>query len=103
VETLLVLSKTKDALREQGVRVSGDALDSLNALVHWVCEHAARRAKANGRKTVMGHDILIAESTQAEPPPDPSRREERSEAASAEEAGSRAVFGEPPGSRPYGG
>jgi len=61
MDMLLVGSKTKDALRSQDVNVAGDALDALNGLVHWYCEQAAKRAKANGRKTVKGHDFLIME------------------------------------------
>lgn len=56
-EMLLVGSKTKDALRKSGCNVAGDALDSLNGVVYWYLEQAAKRAKANGRKTVRGHDF----------------------------------------------
>lgn len=58
VEMLLVGSKTKAALKEHGVNVAGDALDGLNMVVHWYIEQAAKRAQANGRKTVRGHDII---------------------------------------------
>lgn len=58
-EMLLVGSKTKAALKQHDVNVAGDALDALNALVHWYCEQASKRAKANGRKTVKGHDFLL--------------------------------------------
>lgn len=57
-EMLLVGSKTKDALRTKGCNVSGDALDYLNNVVHWFVEQGAKRAKANGRKTVRGHDFF---------------------------------------------
>lgn len=57
-EMLLVGSKTKAALKAHDVNVAGDALDSLNWIVHWYCEQAAKRAKANGRKTVKGHDFM---------------------------------------------
>jgi len=56
-EMLLVGSKTKDALRAAGCNVSGDALDSLNEVVHWYIQQAASRTAANGRKTVRGHDF----------------------------------------------
>jgi histone H3/H4 len=59
VEMLLVGSKTKAALKEHGVNVAGDALDGLNMIVHWHIEQAAKRAQANGRKTVRGHDIIL--------------------------------------------
>lgn len=57
-EMLLVGSKTREALKAQDVNVGGDALDSLNMVVHWYVEQAAKRARANGRKTVRGHDFI---------------------------------------------
>ena len=58
MEMLLVGSKTKAALKDHGVNVAGDALDGLNMVVHWYIEQAAKRAGANGRKTVRAHDII---------------------------------------------
>ncbi len=58
-EMLLVGSKAKAALKEYDVNVGGDALDALNAYVHWLIEQAAKRAKENGRKTVRGHDFIV--------------------------------------------
>jgi len=57
-EMLLVGSKTKAALKAHDVNVAGDALDALNMMVYWYIEQAAKRAKANGRKTVRGHDFM---------------------------------------------
>ena len=57
-DMLLVGSKTKEALKAHGCNVGGDALDSLNMVVHWYVEQAAKRAAANGRKTVRGHDFM---------------------------------------------
>jgi len=57
-EMILISSKTKAALKECGVNVSGDSLEALNAVVHWYIEQAARRAQANGRKTVRAHDFI---------------------------------------------
>ena len=59
MEMLLVGSKTKAALKEHGVNVAADALDGLNMVVHWYIEQAAKRAAANGRKTVRGHDVVL--------------------------------------------
>ncbi|MCA8943651.1 MAG: DUF1931 domain-containing protein [Planctomycetes bacterium] len=56
---LLVGSKTKAALKEHEVSVAGDALDALNQVVYWYLQQAAARAKANGRKTVRGHDFVV--------------------------------------------
>ena len=58
LEMLLVGSKTKAALKDTGLNVAGDALDGLNAVVHWYIQQAAARAQANGRKTVRAHDFL---------------------------------------------
>jgi hypothetical protein len=57
-EMLLVGSKTKAALKSYGVNVAGDALEALNSLVYWYIDQAAKRAMANGRKTVRGHDFM---------------------------------------------
>ncbi|MFN0060005.1 MAG: DUF1931 domain-containing protein [Planctomycetota bacterium] len=59
MEMLLVGSKTKAALKGHGVNVASDSLDSLNAVVYWYIEQAAKRAGSNGRKTVRGHDFCI--------------------------------------------
>lgn len=56
---LLVASKVKETIKEQGCNTAGDALDALNGWVHWLIEQATKRAEANGRKTVKGHDFLI--------------------------------------------
>ena len=70
-ESLLVVSKTKAALKAKGVNVGADALDALNALVQHHVGQAAKRAAANGRKTVRAHDFIIAEA-EVERPPEPS-------------------------------
>jgi histone H3/H4 len=58
-EMLLVGSKVKQALRAHDVNVASDAADSLNYVVHWYINQAAKRAAANGRKTVRAHDFMI--------------------------------------------
>jgi histone H3/H4 len=55
---LLIGSKTKAVLKGYGVNVSGDALDGLNNIVYWYLDQAAKRAQANGRKTIRAHDFL---------------------------------------------
>jgi histone H3/H4 len=60
MEMLLVGSKTKAALKAHDVNVAGDALEALNYMVYWYIDQAAKRAKANGRKTVRGHDFMAA-------------------------------------------
>ena len=59
LEMLIVGSKAKAALKEHDVNVASDALEGLNAVVHWYIEQAAQRAQANGRKTVRNHDFLV--------------------------------------------
>jgi histone H3/H4 len=59
-EMLLVGSKTKEALKQYDVNVGGDALEGLNELVYWYIEQAAKRAEANGRKTIRAHDFVVA-------------------------------------------
>ncbi len=58
LEMLIVGTKAKDALRAHDCNVAGDALEGLNGWVHWLIEQAAKRAAANGRKTVRAHDFI---------------------------------------------
>lgn len=58
-EALVVVSKVKAVLRSYDVNVASDAADALNAVCHWYIEQAARRAAANGRKTVRAHDFTV--------------------------------------------
>ena len=58
-EPLVVASKVKAILKGAGCNTAGDALDGLNGWCYWLCDQAAKRAKANGRKTVRAHDFII--------------------------------------------
>jgi hypothetical protein len=58
-EPRIVQSKAKGVLKAMGCNTAGDALDALNGFAGWLLEQAAKRAKANGRKTVRGHDFMI--------------------------------------------
>jgi len=58
LETLIVQSKCKEALKAHDVNVASDALEGLNAVVHWYIDQAAARTAANRRKTVQKHDFL---------------------------------------------
>lgn len=58
MEMLLVGSKSKEVLKAHGLNVAGDALEGLNALVYWYLDQAAKRAQANGRKTVRKYDFM---------------------------------------------
>lgn len=59
MESLVVGSKAKAVLKKAKCNVAGDAFDGLNAVIHWYLDQAARRAKANGRKTVRAHDFTV--------------------------------------------
>jgi hypothetical protein len=58
-DPLVVASKAKGVLKGAGCNTAGDALDALNGYLYWLLDQAAKRAKANGRKTVRGHDFMI--------------------------------------------
>lgn len=58
MEPLVIASKAKAVLKKAGCNVAGDALDGLNGWAYWLLEQAAKRAKANGRKTVRTHDFI---------------------------------------------
>ncbi len=58
-EVLIVGSKVKSAFKAAGCNSSADVLPALNGYVHWIINQAAKRAAANGRKTVRAHDILV--------------------------------------------
>ena len=59
MEPLIIASKAKVVLKKGGCNTAGDALDGLNGVVYWYLEQAAKRAKANGRKTVRAHDFHV--------------------------------------------
>ena len=59
IETYLVGSKVKAAVRKLGCNFGSGSLESLNGMVHWYIEQAAARAQANGRKTVRAHDFVV--------------------------------------------
>ncbi len=58
LESLLVGSKVRAVLKKNQCNVAGDALNGLNGWVYWLVDQAAKRAKANGRKTVRSHDFI---------------------------------------------
>ena len=59
MEMLIVGSKAKALLKKAGCNTAGDALEGLNGWAYWLIEQAAKRAKANGRKTVRAHDFIV--------------------------------------------
>ena len=58
MEALVIASKAKQVLKKAGCNTAGDAFEGLNQVLYWYLESAAKRAKANGRKTVRAHDFI---------------------------------------------
>ena len=56
----VVKSVVKEAISKAKLRSSGDVFDALNMTIQWYIEEAVKRAKANGRQTVRGHDICAS-------------------------------------------
>lgn len=57
-DMLLVASKVREVIRGYNCNTAGDALEGLNAWMHWLIAQAAKRAEANGRKTIRAHDFM---------------------------------------------
>ena len=56
-DMIVVSSKAKSILKKLGCNTAGDALEGLNEVLYWYLEQGAKRAKANGRKTVRSYDF----------------------------------------------
>ena len=59
-EMLVVSSKVKALLKKAKCNTAGDALEGLNEWIYYLIDEAAKRAKANGRKTVRSHDFCAS-------------------------------------------
>ena len=57
VETVIVGSKVKAAIKESGCMTSGELLEALNGAVHDLIANACARAQNNKRSTVRAHDL----------------------------------------------
>ncbi len=58
--TLVVRTQVKDILKESGLgldNLSADFMDKLDQKVKLLILDAAKRAKENGRRTIMGKDV----------------------------------------------
>jgi len=55
-ERIVVESKVRELLPE-GIRLSSDALEGLDAVVREIINKAVQRCKANGRKTIIKEDF----------------------------------------------
>ncbi len=56
-ETLVVVSKIKEYVKEKGMQTSETAVDALSDAVRELLDKAVARAKDNGRQTVKDRDI----------------------------------------------
>lgn len=56
-EVLVVTSKVKKVVKEQGMRTAGDAIEALSAIVEAKIKEGVEKAKAAGKKTVQASDI----------------------------------------------
>ncbi|MEK6939687.1 MAG: DUF1931 domain-containing protein [Nanoarchaeota archaeon] len=57
---LVVRTQVKEILKESGLgldNLSGDFMDKLDEEVKQLILDAAKRAKENGRRTIMGKDV----------------------------------------------
>ncbi|TXH11802.1 MAG: hypothetical protein E6R04_00875 [Spirochaetes bacterium] len=57
VESLIVVSKVKDVVKELEMRSGDEFIEGLNAYVHNLVKNAAARAKANDRSTLRSSDL----------------------------------------------
>ena len=57
METIVVKSKVKEVAGD--CNVAGDFADALNGVAVELVKQAAKRAEANGRKTVQGKDAMV--------------------------------------------
>ncbi len=55
----VVKSIVKERIAKGKCHSASDVTVALNGLVEWYLDEAVKRAKANGRKTVRGHDICL--------------------------------------------
>ena len=54
---LVVGSKVKDVVKEQGLQSSGELIEAVSNKVYELIEGACSRAQENGRKTVRAYDL----------------------------------------------
>lgn len=60
MESLVVVSKVKKFIKEQGdCNTASNLVDGLSAFVRKACNEAIESAKRDGRKTVMGRDFIF--------------------------------------------
>ena len=57
LDTIIVGSKVKAAIKANGCMTSGELLEALNERVHELIDGACGRATGNKRSTVRAHDL----------------------------------------------
>ena len=55
----VVGSKVKELIKKAGCNTAGDFVTALSEVVECKTSKACKRAKANGRKTVRGTDVVL--------------------------------------------
>ena len=58
-ENLVVTSKVKKLVKEQGMRTAGDAIEALSSVVEAKIKEGIEKAKAAGKKTVQASDLTV--------------------------------------------
>jgi len=58
-EILVVASKVKKVIKEQGLRTSPDYLDALSKKVEEMVKASTEKVKAEGKKKTLGAEDLI--------------------------------------------
>lgn len=56
-EILVVTSKIKKLVKEQGMRTAGDAIEALSTMVEAKIKEGVEKAKSAGKKTVQASDL----------------------------------------------
>ena len=56
-DVLVVTSKVKKLVKEQGMRTGADAIEKLSQLVEAKIKDGLEKAKASGKKTVQAIDL----------------------------------------------
>lgn len=57
-ETLVVVSKVKSLVKEQGLRTGGDFIDGLSSRISQIVQAAIEKVKAEGKRKTLGAEDL---------------------------------------------
>ncbi len=56
-ETLVVVSKVKEYVKEKGLQTSESAVEALSEAVRELLDKAVKRAQGNSRQTIKDRDV----------------------------------------------